>query len=303
MKKTVFIILTAILSGLLISCTEQSNLFSQTDIPKEDLFLISISENGSTISDQSSEFKSAASYGISTAFQTIEEKSLLESVKDPFNDGSTYTYRDSTRYLKAEKEGEFGTFYSQFDHYYGNNADLKYLAGTDTIVYYYKYSNPPTQSKQLDEKELISQAKDFLKQCIPEKSLANYEYGGMEHGALNMTLISFRRVVEGYSTDDVLTIFFDEAGEIIGYNGYSACKYDAISVKLTKDKLDSATEKLTQKIDALELNILTRSDPVLTTNTSGDVFIEIRIRYEIVTGNEGLPITDTATDSLYIRVN
>ena len=118
-----------------------------------------------------------------------------------------------------------------------------------------------------------------------------------------MTALTFYRYIEGYQTDDVLSVYFADDGSIMGYNGRNACKYDAVTTELTKQKLDDATAKLTQKIDALELDILTRGDPVLTTNTSGELFIEIWIRYDVTTEYEGTPITDTVTDSLYVRVS
>ncbi len=308
MKKILLFLLAVTMLVSLVSCTanqpEQSTSVATNDksAPKEDLFLISISENGSELAGQSSEFKSATDHGIGGTRQTTVLDSLKNKTKDPFSDGTQFTYkRSEVKYIAGSTE--IGSFYSQYDVYSTDTKYVEYLADSNLIVYYDDINYPANGQQQCSEEELLQKAKNFLQKCIPASEFAKYTYSGKPSDAAGMTGLKFTRYIEGYKTDDVLLIFFSDNGTIMGYNGSEACKFNSVSTKITKEKLDSATAKLMKKIEALELAGLTYGDPILTTNTSGEVFIEIWIRYT------SAPIADkdleqnSFLDLLYVRVN
>lgn len=314
MKKTIFFALGIILAVSLLSCTSTQSV-RQSDpssasttskpvpsAPLEDLFLISTSESESVVADRSTEFRSASAHGIGLSSRRIELDQLKQTSKSPFASGEDFVYKYSETKANSDLDASNGTFYSQYDTYFNDTGWVEYLSNSDIIAFYSGHGDARGQQKCTEE-ELLKSANAFIQKCIPADAFVKYTYCGMDTDVWGMTVLEYTRYIESYATDDSLLVFFADDGSIMGYNGRNACKYDAVTTELTKQKLDDATAKLTQKIDALELDILTRGDPVLTTNTSGEVFIEIWIRYDVTTESEGIPITDTVTDSLYVRVN
>jgi hypothetical protein len=302
MKKLLTLILTVSLLFTIASCAPTPTTPStstEDPAPKEDLFLIGISESGSGLVGQSSTFQSANSHGIGGSLRTVLIDSLKNQTKDPFSDGTPFTYKRSEVKYKSASSTEIGSFYSQYDVYSTDTKYVEYLADSNLIVYYDDINYPANGQQQCSEEELLQKAKDFLQKCIPASELAKYTYSGKPSDAAGMTGLKFTRYIDGYQTDDVLLVFFSDNGTIMGYNGLEACKFNSVSTKITKEKLDTATAKLMEKIEALELANLTHGDPVLTTNTSGEVFIEIWIRYTDAQNTN----QDSYLDLLYVRVN
>ena len=197
-----------------------------------------------------------------------------------------------------------GSFYSQYDVYSNGSQKVEYLANTDLVVYYDNLTGGKAEGKQQrSEEELLQIAKDFLQKCMGAEAVSQYTYSGMDLDLGGITALAFDRLIEGYKTDDLLSVFFADDGTVLGYNGRNACKFDAVSTKLTKEKLDAATQKLMEKIEALGLDSFERGAPVLTTNTSGEVFIKIWIRYEVTENPNETETAYTHLGSLYVRVN
>ena len=309
MKKTISVFLCILLIGSILSCTSQQapDRTAQTnptesDLPKEDLFLIATSESGSEVPKRASEFQSASAHGIGISSRRSELDQLKQTSKSPFNNGVQYVYDYSNIKATSEVDGTQGTFYSRFDVYSNGSEQVEYLADSNLIVYY-SGSGKAQGEQQCSEEELLQTARDFLQKCMGAEALSKYTYSGMDPDVYGMTTLAFNRYIEGYKTDDVLSVFFADDGSVLGYNGRNACKFDAVTAKITKEKLDGATAKLMKKINALELVNLTHGNPTLTTNTSGEVFIKIWIRYEVIESFNGNDLTDTRLDSLYVRVN
>ena len=304
MKKLIPLILTVSLLFTIASCSSTPTTPStstEAPAPQEDLFLIGISQGESGLVGQSSTFQSANSHGMDRALHTVLIDRLKNKTKDPFSDGTQFTYKRSEVKYESASSTKIGSFYSQYDVYYAGNKHVEYLADSNLIVYYQDINYPANGQQQCSEEELLQKAKDFLQKCIPASELAKYTYSGKPSNTAGMTGLKFTRYIEGYQTDDVLTVFFSDDGTIMGYNGREACKFNSVSTKITKEKLDTATAKLMKKIEALELHNLTYGDPVLTTNTSGEVFIKIWIRYTSTPVEENTD-PDSYQDRLYVRV-
>jgi hypothetical protein len=308
MKRISSIILCLLLISSLISCNTQQDQAKHTtttntseaeSTPKEDLFLISTSESGSQLAEQSSAFKSAITHGIGSSSHTVAIDSLKNKTKNPFSDGTEFTYKQSEVKYKSAGSTEIGSFYSQYDVYTTQNKRVEYLTDSNLITYYSDSNSKANGQQQCTDETLLKSANDFLKKCIPESELLQYTCSETTFTVAGMTGIEFTRYIEGYKTDDILIVYFGDDGSIKSYNGSEACKFNSVSTKITKEKLDTATAKLMEKIEALELANLTHGDPVLTTNTSGEVFIEIWIRYTDAQNTN----QDSYLDLLYVRVN
>ena len=153
-------------------------------------------------------------------------------------------------------------------------------------------------ARMLRQNELVdlalSKAIDFLKQCITPQEVEKYKCTGVTLNYLGTNAVNFDRYVEGYRTEDMISVFVNDDGSIRGYNGRNACKFIQMSTKFTKNDLDEATQKLTEKIESLDIPDYTLSEPYLVINHSGELFIQIVIRYVD---------TSSQAESLYIRVN
>ena len=105
----------------------------------------------------------------------------------------------------------------------------------------------------------------------------------------------YARYIEGYVTDESVFVVVTGDSEVYAYVAHNFGKYDTLKSKLTKEKLDAAYEKLMNKIEELKLTNLFMYDPMIVTNTSGDVFLKISIEYDTDEGGR-------TGDSVFINI-
>ena len=96
--------------------------------------------------------------------------------------------------------------------------------------------------------------------------------------------VKYTRVIEGYKTDEQLWVFFDTDGNFRGYNGYNLKKYDNLLDSISKEKIDEAKAALMQNISANVKKAFSYEEPIITTDTSGNVYLEMEYAY---TNDEG----------------
>ena len=77
-----------------------------------------------------------------------------------------------------------------------------------------------------------------------------------------------------------------ETGTVKGYNGAYVGKYTALSVSVTKEALDMAAEKLETEVNSWNLTGLKIDGFEVTTNTVGDVYMSMYIRYSVNSDGE-----------------
>ena len=115
---------------------------------------------------------------------------------------------------------------------------------TDIISYYHRPFNADDSYPLMDEMGVKEIAETFLKNIVSEERFNTFAYSGMTMDALGRYALSYIRYVEGYPTDEVLSVWVDRCGDVSGYNGYNLQKYDSIEKTISKEKLDVAKKFL-----------------------------------------------------------
>lgn len=224
-------------------------------------------------------FSASSVYGVFTNKERVPLTEYQGKSKISPITSEPVKYNYTVSYRKATTEGEFGTYYSQFDRYENDSEIIDYLHGTDQIVYYSTPSDSDPALSLMSEEKVKAIAEAFILDIISQESFDQLSYVQMSTDALNRYALLYVRYIEGYPTDETISIWIDKDGTVSGYNGYNVGKYDPLSEKLSKQALDAAYSTLTEKINKLELTELKCHEPQLVTSSTGVVFVQVSITY------------------------
>lgn len=232
-------------------------------------------------------FVNSTVYGIDTSqnMETFEE--LKNTVKKlPFDNEKEFVYEYSQCAYKTSESQEYGTFYSIYDSYRYEKETIQYLHGTDLLCFYSVDDATidgvtfPIQS----EEEAKNAANAFLLSFLSETELDKFSEVSVESSRSFPFRVKYTRVIDGYKTDEELWVFFNKNGNFSGYNGYNLKKYDNLLDRISKEKLDEAKEALLDKLSASEKTDFSYEDPRITTDTSGNLYLEVKYSYTSESG-------------------
>ena len=293
-----FIIFIILCLGLFACSDDQPNEMGQ-NIPGEPSLNERVFLNVQTMGRESTNgFVNSTVYGIDTSknMETFEE--LENTVKKlPFNNEKEFVYEYSQCSYKSADSQEYGTFYSIYDSYRHEEETIQYLRGTDLLCFYSVDDATidgvtfPIQS----EEEAKNAANAFLLSFLSETELDKFSEVSVESSSSFPFRVKYTRVIDGYKTDEELWVFFNKNGNFSGYNGYTLKKYDNLLDRISKEKLDEAKEALLDKLSASKKTDFSYEDPRITTDTSGNVYLEIRYSY---TSESGTKLVEIALVSL-----
>ena len=219
-------------------------------------------------------------YGIGTN----TEKIIMDAYKDncvisPFT-GATLPYKHTEAYLKTTTLGEYGTYYSKYDRYETNSEIIDFVHGTNQIAFYSVDYNDDTSSPVMSEEEVKKIAETFILSLISEEAFEKFTYVDMEIDPLGRYSLLYRRYIEGYRTDETISIWVDRNGHVSAYNGYNVGKYDSMDIQISSSMLETADKLLRQEIASLNLKNLSCNDPKIITSTEGKLYLQMAIFYD-----------------------
>ena len=124
-------------------------------------------------------------------------------------------------------------------------------------------------------------ADEFLRSILPEAILDNIPWYTTSDSTIPSEISAvYNRSIHGYLTDEDIVVAVDtRTGKIRGYNGQCVGKYTELEKHLTKELLDEIAAKLEAKVVSLGLRELEMRQPVLTTNTDGEVYMSLTFDY------------------------
>ena len=170
-------------------------------------------------------FSASSVYGVFTNKERVTLTEYQEKSKISPITSEPVKYNYTVSYRKATTEGEFGTYYSQFDRYENDSEIIDYLHGTDQIVYYSTPSDSDPAISLMSEEKVKAIAEAFILDIISQESFDQLSYVQMSTDALNRYALLYVRYIEGYPTDETISIWIDKDGTVSGYNGYNVGKY------------------------------------------------------------------------------
>ena len=292
MKKIIALILVLITLFMYISsCSTKNNETPEETKPIKDVFLSS-SGVESEQSD-SSGFISASVYAICGT--TVSEDKVFDQLKGKkktlFDSTKTFVYqRSECEYKTLNGQKEYGDFYSVYDIYIEEEDGdrIEYLHGTDILTTYFKGHVERPRGSTIDEITAKQVAEDFILKIITEKEFSEFDDGVFSpYAGSGLYACRYTRYIEGYATDeDIIVVIHPETEEVTSYSAHCFDKYDALEVKLTKEKLDTANEKLRTKIEEMNLKNLSMGISRIVTTIFGEAFLRIPIDYETDNGEK-----------------
>lgn len=227
----------------------------------------------------SNHFHKSGDYGVHTDRKEIKISALQNKTKkNPFS-GNEAIYQYSRCSLLNNQSEEIGTFYSIFDRYKDGETIIDYLHGTDQIAFYSSSRDQNESYPVLTELEVRSYAESFILSIMPLETFKNFSFRQMEIDALGRYALSYVRYIEGYRTDETISIFVDRSGHISCYNAYNVGKYNSLVDTIDKSSLDQAHNALLQQLFLLDLSELSCGSPKIITSSTGELFLELAINY------------------------
>ncbi len=233
------------------------------------------SESNSPVKEHG--FDYAQKHGLFT-FKTFEKIDNTPTTFISPVTGAVLDYKYSDCKYKDDMKTEFGSHYSIFDVYYNNDEKIEVLHGTDLIVYY-SADYPDNENESVEN--AINIADDFLKTILPEDISQKFKASGVGGGfGFFEAVVYYPRTLHGYDTDETLCVYIGKSGKVEGYNGFSLCKFDSIRETVTKEQIDKAYDTLLEKLKGLNLNSFFVESVRLTTNTEGELYLQIAYQYK-----------------------
>ena len=184
------------------------------------------------------------------------------------------------------------------DAAHGDREIIRYFHGTDILVYY----NIPEPTDALfvemtiPKDELKKIATDFVLTMMSEENFSEYNDGEVTiiTSMICLAKVVFPRYINGYRTSDAIVVMLDSNGKVLIYRIDQRDRYD--QSKLTKEKLDTAYEKLKNKIEGMGLPNLSLEAPRIVISSTGEFFLNIRIKYDF---KEGF----TVPENIYVNIH
>lgn len=225
--------------------------------------------------------KSAYDNGFGGSLKTVIGMDNAVAKKVSPIDGKEHTYVSSqVRYKNTETKEAYG-YYSRYDQYTTQDSLVAFLHGTDILT---KYTNEAVRhdhkgERNLEEEQIKATADDFLKKIYTQKELSEYIYSYSNTGYFAYDVL-YTKYIHGYMTEEYINVLFNISGEIIGYDAPNAKKFSEPTEALSKESLDMAYQKLTEKIASMGLDITYQSGGCIVKNNEGKLFMEISIQYK-----------------------
>ncbi len=240
-------------------------------------------------------------YGIDTRKIVKVLPDAKKEVDSIYNKGQKLQYAESECKVKNASDDELGSFYCIYDVYKGNGEEIKYLNGTDIMCYYsIEDEDNSLDYPTISGKELKRIADNFLKEFIPEDKLSEYEFSVVQ-GSYNWGyMLSYTRYVEGYHTDEIISICVDKAGKVTSYEAYNLCKYDSLTIEITKNELDKAKNALKKEVSAQHLLNPKMFSYNIITNTEGRLYMRAAVTYYVYNEENELY---RELENVYISIN
>ena len=288
LTRIICFIISIILCFGLLACSDDQSKETGQKIPvgpslNERVFL-----NVQTMGGESTNgFVNSTVYGIDTSQNMETFKELKNTVKKlPFDNEKEFVYEYSQCAYKTSESQEYGTFYSVYDVYSNGKERIMHLSGTDLLCFY--TSSEPLEGMTVEAKskeEAKNIADNFLLQFLTREELNNYTDVNVDDtDKLFSYYIRYTREIEGYKTDEELWLSFNKDGFLRGYVGYNLKKYDNLLDRISKEKLDEAKAALLDKLSAGEKTDFSYEDPRITTDTSGNLYLEVKYSYTSESG-------------------
>ncbi|MBQ8742686.1 MAG: hypothetical protein IJZ03_04900 [Clostridia bacterium] len=291
MKKTISVlILLAMILTFTVSCKnsdadkKNQNNYSHNGVSEKRIFSGSagFGESG----ENHSGLVSTSSIGLFTSVEDKVFNELNGKTRKFSGFNGEFVYQKSECTLKGNKSGEYGSFYSIHDVYKNDSHELIHvLHGTDIITFYSNLAGQMGESVELWEDDRKQIAENFLLDIISEDKFNEFTLVQNSHTNVGLHHIKYLKYIEGYASNESLSIFLYESGEIMGYNGTDLGKYDSLESKITKKTLDEARDALNEKLSSMKLENLKTYDPCIITNTEGKVFLQMNYEYTDLKGN------------------
>ena len=224
-------------------------------------------------------FSASTAFGVYTNKERVSLNDAKKEDKVSPLTGESIEYKYTISYRKTSTAGEFGTYYSQFDRFENDSEIIDYLHGTDQIMYYSIPSESDPTLPLMSEEEVKAIAEEFILNVVSTENFEQLSYVQMSMDPLDRYALLYVRYINGYPTDETISIWIDKDGTVSGYNGYNIGKYNLLDSMLSKQALDTAYNTLSKQINKLELSELNCHEPQLITSSTGVVFLRIAITY------------------------
>lgn len=226
-------------------------------------------------------FVNATEYGLYTAVEKKVFNEVEKSIISPFT-SQRLDYQYSNCSKNKNEADSIDPFYSVYDVYNTERENLIYLHGTELLCqYFYREDSSQGLEMTLSRNEALEIANDFLLSFLSKDQIAKFEPPVIneEPSGTFMYTVSYVRKVAGFDTDETITVFISLSGKVVGYNGNNLDKYDSYVDTIKADKVNEAKKALETKIQSLNLSNCSIHFPIITTNTSGELFLMIDVEY------------------------
>lgn len=264
---------------------------------KEPIFLYSSSDGvASTAHDG---FDNAGKYGINSPHTELILDEMVGKKVD-FGEYKGLVYKKSETKAVSEISKKKDSFYAEFDIFESEDGlvTVTYLHGTDKVIrcdWKMPKNNDNTAAIGVDNARKI--AEDYILSQIDQELFDKYTF--MDASVLitgHSYCVYYQRMVEGYHTEEAITVYMSTSGEIWCVWFENVEKFDNVSTKITAKKLDQAQELLIEKVESLELDEMKIiGSPRIVTDTNGTVYLCIYVEYKVDSFR--------VLDSFYISVN
>lgn len=272
MKKIKIILLLLMIAFALLSCSA---------LEKEPIFLFSVGDGSALTSHEG--FTLANEHGIN-ATEIEKEFSELKGQKIDAGKYKGLEYKYSYVIEASAESNKRNWIYSIYDKYELRTDDeliyVECLHGTDRIVFYSSSEDMRDDQPAVSREQLRKIAEDFIISEVGEDLLEKYTFTSVDALPTGTAYgVHYQRYVAGYYTDEDIEIYMTPSGNIWAYRFDNIEKYDKVSTKLTKKKLDNAYELLEEKVKGLNLEEMELYKPCIVTDAEGKVYLEMKVDY------------------------
>lgn len=224
-----------------------------------------------------------------SASVSIKADVPTEKTVQMFGDTYKVDYKGSKITSDKTEKSDFNRRFDTFWYSDSNSGDkirTVYINGTDTIGYIFRDSDSfkewTENDEYLSEEELCQTAKEFLLSVLPEEEFDKYTLIDISYPKKRSSIyydVTYRRYINGYETDDILSVMISQNKMVVSYNGKKYNKYSSVEALLTKERLDAVSDALNEKISSLNIECERIIDGGLVTDIYGNVYISVIISY------------------------
>ena len=311
MKKLLSIVMASVLLGSMVSCAHKAGDSSASTtpapvtapaLPDEYNIMMLLGEDGGQYNPK---FTFRKSFSEPSRSRTQKESKYVGTTKQVKGDDRVFTYYESEiRYTNPEypksgsDQNQKGSHYAHFLTYQSeDHTELTFLADTDLVVWYGKSHSPNySDRKTFSDEQLKEIADNFVLQYVSKDKFDTLTFENIWTDQFDQHVVSYRRSIEGYLTDEKITVTIESDGVVEYMDARGLYMFDGLPYLISKRNLDAASNYLREQIDALGLADLTYSPFYLTTDGDGNIYLEQIVRFTDLTGEPDMQV-------LFINVN